>query len=51
MIDRRALGEPGDVVIEDDADLPLLRQWAAAAKELNAGSLAPQDPPYDNPSP
>ena len=31
MIDRRALGEPGNVVLEDDADLPLLRQWAEAA--------------------
>lgn len=32
MIDRRALGEPGNVVIEDERDLDLLRQWAAAAK-------------------
>ncbi|MBK6717170.1 MAG: NADH:flavin oxidoreductase/NADH oxidase family protein [Burkholderiales bacterium] len=31
MIDRRALGEPGNVVIEDEADLPLLQQWARAA--------------------
>ena len=31
MIDRRALGEPGNVVIEDEADLPILRQWASAA--------------------
>lgn len=31
MIDRRALGEPGNVVIEDEADLPVLRQWAQAA--------------------
>ena len=31
MIDRRALGEPGNVVIEDEADLPILRQWARAA--------------------
>jgi 2,4-dienoyl-CoA reductase-like NADH-dependent reductase (Old Yellow Enzyme family) len=31
MIDRRALGEPGNVVIEDEADLPVLRQWARAA--------------------
>jgi 2,4-dienoyl-CoA reductase-like NADH-dependent reductase (Old Yellow Enzyme family) len=30
MIDRRALGEPGNVVIEDDRDLELLKQWAAA---------------------
>lgn len=31
MIDRRALGEPGNVVIEDEADLPVLQQWARAA--------------------
>lgn len=31
MVDRRALGEPGNVVIEDESDLPLLRQWARAA--------------------
>lgn len=31
MIDRRALGEPGNVVIEDETDLPLLHQWARAA--------------------
>ncbi|SMG00990.1 NADH:flavin oxidoreductase/NADH oxidase family protein [Burkholderia singularis] len=30
MIDRRALGEPGNVVIEDERDLPHLREWAAA---------------------
>lgn len=31
MIDRRALGEPGNVVIEDESDLPVLMQWAEAA--------------------
>ncbi len=31
MIDRRALGEPGNVVIEDESDLPILQQWAKAA--------------------
>jgi len=30
MIDRRALGEPNNVVLEDDADLTLLRAWAEA---------------------
>ncbi len=30
MIDRRALGEPGNVVVEDDRDLEALRAWAAA---------------------
>lgn len=33
MIDRRALGEPGNVVIEDEADLPILREWARAATD------------------
>lgn len=32
MVDRRALGEPGNVVIEDDRDLEALRAWAAAGK-------------------
>ncbi|MGN7984453.1 NADH:flavin oxidoreductase/NADH oxidase family protein [Burkholderia sp. 22313] len=36
MIDRRALGEPGNVVIEDEADLPVLRQWAEAATAQGA---------------
>ncbi|MGH8516178.1 MAG: NADH:flavin oxidoreductase/NADH oxidase family protein [Panacagrimonas sp.] len=30
MIDRRALGEPGNVVVEDERDLLMLQQWAAA---------------------
>lgn len=30
MIDRRALGEPGNVVLEDDRDMELLRAWARA---------------------
>lgn len=36
MIDRRALGEPGNVVIEDETDLPVLRQWAKAATNEGA---------------
>ncbi len=36
MIDRRALGEPGNVVIEDEADLPILRQWVHAATDHGA---------------
>jgi 2,4-dienoyl-CoA reductase-like NADH-dependent reductase (Old Yellow Enzyme family) len=32
MIDRRALGEPANVVIEDDRDMDALRAWATAAK-------------------
>ena len=30
MVDRRALGEPGNVVLEDERDLLMLQQWAAA---------------------
>jgi 2,4-dienoyl-CoA reductase-like NADH-dependent reductase (Old Yellow Enzyme family) len=33
MIDRRAIGEPGNVVLEDDRDLPLLREWASGGSE------------------
>jgi 2,4-dienoyl-CoA reductase-like NADH-dependent reductase (Old Yellow Enzyme family) len=36
MIDRRALGEPGNVAIEDEFDLPILRQWAHAATDQGA---------------
>ncbi len=31
MIDRRALGEPGNVALEDESDLPLLQEWARSA--------------------
>lgn len=31
MVDRRALGEPGNVAIEDESDLGLLTQWAQTA--------------------
>lgn len=30
MIDRRHIGEPGNVVLEDERDLDLLREWARA---------------------
>src|SRR5687767_8416488 len=30
MIDRRALGEPGNVVLEDERDLTLVQAWAQA---------------------
>lgn len=33
MIDRAALGEPGNVVFDDAAALPRIRAWAAAATE------------------
>jgi 2,4-dienoyl-CoA reductase-like NADH-dependent reductase (Old Yellow Enzyme family) len=32
MVDRRALGEPGNVVLEDDRDLTALRAWASAGQ-------------------
>lgn len=32
MIDRRSLGEPRNVVVEDERDLPALARWAGAAK-------------------
>ena len=35
MIDRRALGEPNNVVIEDDRDLDLLKAWASAGTKNN----------------
>lgn len=30
MVDRRALGEPNNVALEDESDFELLKQWAAA---------------------
>ncbi|CAH0443687.1 NADH:flavin oxidoreductase/NADH oxidase family protein [Ralstonia pseudosolanacearum] len=36
MIDRHALGEPGNVVIEDESDLLILQQWARAATAQGA---------------
>ena len=35
MIDRQALGEPGNVVIEDERDMEMLKKWAEAGKENN----------------
>lgn len=32
MIDRSALGEPGNIVIENESDLPILTQWADVAR-------------------
>jgi 2,4-dienoyl-CoA reductase-like NADH-dependent reductase (Old Yellow Enzyme family) len=40
MIDRRALGEPGNVVIEDAADLTVLRDWAGSATAQGAAIWA-----------
>jgi 2,4-dienoyl-CoA reductase-like NADH-dependent reductase (Old Yellow Enzyme family) len=36
MVDRRALGEPGNVVVEDERDLEALRRWAAAGRRGGA---------------
>lgn len=36
MIDRRALGEPANVVIEDESDFPVLQDWARAATAQGA---------------
>lgn len=36
MVDRRALGEPGNVALEDDRDMPLLRAWAEAGTRNGA---------------
>ena len=36
MVDRLALGEPGNVAIEDDRDLAALQQWVAAMHEHGA---------------
>jgi 2,4-dienoyl-CoA reductase-like NADH-dependent reductase (Old Yellow Enzyme family) len=33
MVDRRALGEPNNIVLEDEADLELLKLWAAAGTQ------------------
>jgi 2,4-dienoyl-CoA reductase-like NADH-dependent reductase (Old Yellow Enzyme family) len=32
MIDRNNIGEPNNVVVEDERDMPMLKRWAAAAK-------------------
>ncbi len=40
MVDRRSVGEPRNVVIEDDRDLGKLAKWAAAAKSAGAPAIA-----------
>lgn len=40
MIDRRSIGEPLNVVVEDERDLDPLRRWAAAATSDGATALA-----------
>jgi len=39
MIDRRSIGEPLNVVVEDDRDLDPLKRWAAAATSDGATAL------------
>jgi len=39
MIDRRSIGEPLNVVVEDDRDLEPLRRWATAARSQGATAL------------
>ncbi|PLS23827.1 NADH:flavin oxidoreductase/NADH oxidase family protein [Bifidobacterium imperatoris] len=36
MVDHMQLGEPGNVVVEDERDLAMLRRWAAAGTENGA---------------
>ena len=36
MVDRSQIAESGNVVVEDEGDLPVLRQWASAIKEGGA---------------
>lgn len=36
MVDRRYLGEPGNVVVEDERDLDILKRWAEAGKRNNS---------------
>jgi len=40
MIDRRSIGEPLNVVVEDDRDIEPLHHWAVAAKSDGATALA-----------
>src|SRR3954454_25135636 len=40
MIDRRSIGEPLNVVVEDNRDIEELRRWAAAARTDGATALA-----------
>lgn len=35
MVDHNAIGEPGNVAIEDERDLPMLKRWAQAGTQMN----------------
>lgn len=39
MVDRRSIGEPLNVVVEDERDFARLEEWAAAAKSGGAAAL------------
>lgn len=39
MVDRRSVGEPLNVVVEDDRDFGMLEQWAEAAKSGGAPAI------------
>ena len=39
MIDRRSIGEPLNVVVEDDRDIDGLERWAAAARSDDTTAL------------
>src|SRR5688500_1940486 len=39
MVDRRSLGEPRNVVVEDERDLDGLRRWAEVAKAGGAAAI------------
>ena len=39
MVDRRSIGEPLNVVVEDDRDLAGLQEWAAASREDGAKAI------------
>ena len=36
MIDRRAIGEPGNVVIEDERNFAVLQKWAKSVTEQDS---------------
>ena len=40
MVDRAHLGEPGNIAIEDDRDLPQLTEWTKAAHDGGAAIFA-----------
>lgn len=40
MVDRRSIGEPLNVIVEDERDLEPLKRWATASKSYGATALA-----------